>query len=156
MNTITYGEKKYSINETAHSAMSDEWKAILYKASYDRSFKAFYGEKTEIDRICNAGDSRLEEYTAEDFAKFPEDKPSGMTAPGFWAATCGTDEGEHFDNFWDAAEHILTDDKQNGGTWTAAEMVAALKAETPQTHYAMIEALMSVDVLEEIKEEEEE
>ena len=155
MNTISYANKEYSINEEALNSISDEWKAILYKANHDRRFNAFYGEQSEIDRICNAGSSRLEEYTAEEIAAHPDDMPSGLKGPGFWAVTCDSDDGEQFDNFWDAAEHIITDDKRNGGTWTASEMVAALKDGRPEPHFAMIEALMSIDILEEVKEEAE-
>ena len=155
MNTITYGNKEYSINTEALAAQGDEWKAIFFKGYSDRSFKGFYGDREEIESICNAGSSRLEEYTAEEIAKHPDDIPSGLEGPGFWTVTCDSDEGKHFDDFWSAAEHILTDDKQNGGTWTADEMVTALKARTPQTCFAMIEALISIDILEEVKEEAE-
>jgi hypothetical protein len=147
--TITYGNKEYSINTEALADQGDEWKAILFKGPADRNFKGFYGDREEIESICNAGSSRLEEYTAEEIAKRPDDMPSGLEGPGFWTVTCDSDEGELFEDFWSAAEHILTDDKQNGGTWTADEMVTALKARTPQTCFAMIEALMSIDILEE-------
>jgi hypothetical protein len=155
MNTITYGNKEYIINTEALAAQGDEWKAIIFKGYADRNFKCFHGDREEIESICNAGSSRLEEYTAEEIAKHPDDMPSGLEGPGFWTVTCDSDEGEQFEDFWSAAEHILTDDKQNGGTWTADEMVAALKARTPQTCFAMIEALMSIDILEEVKEEAE-
>ena len=36
MKTITYNDKEYTINEEALSGISDEWKAILYKANHDR------------------------------------------------------------------------------------------------------------------------
>ena len=165
MNTITYGNKEYSINTEALAAQGDEWKAIFFKGYADRHFKAFYGDRSEIESICNAGSSRLEEYTTEEIAAelaLPEDNRCSVAAGmlehpegGFWAVTCDSDEGEQFDDFWTAAEHIITNDKQNGGTWTADEMVAALKARTSQTCFAMIEALLSIDILEEVKEEEE-
>lgn len=162
MNTITYGNKEYSINTEALAAQGGDWKAIFYKGYGDRNFKGFYGDREEIEAICNAGSSRLEEYTAEEIAAelamLEEERCSvaagmlGHPEGGFWAVTCDSDEGKQFDDFWSAAEHILTDDKQNGGTWTADEMVAALKARTPQTCFAMIEALMSIDILEEVEE----
>lgn len=150
MNTITYASQQYSIKTEALAAQSDEWKAIFFKGYADRTFKGFYGDREEIEAICNAGSSRLEEYTAEEIARHPDDLPSGLEGPGFWTVTGDSDEGEQFDDFWSAAEHILTDDKQNGGTWTAEEMVAALQARTPQTCFAMVEALMSIGVLAEL------
>ena len=152
MNTITYGNKEYSINTEALAAQGDDWKAIFFKGYADRNFKSFYGDRVEIESICNAGSSRLEEYTAEEIAKHPDDMPSGLEGPGFWTVTCDSDEGEQFDDFWSAARHILTNDKQDGGIWTADDMVNALKARQPQTCFAMIEALMSIDILEEVEE----
>lgn len=152
MNTITYASQQFSINEQALAAQGDEWRAIFFKGNADRNFKGFYGDCDEIAAICNAGRTRLEEYTAEEIARHPDGMPSGLTGPGFWTVTCDSDEGKQFDDFWSAAEHILTDDKQNGGTWTADEMVAALKARTPQRCFAMVEALISIGILEEVEE----
>ncbi len=165
MNTITYGSKEYSINEDALKGISAEWKAILRKENHEKRFIGFFGEQSDLDDICNSGDSSLYEYSAEEIAAelaIDEDErcsvEQGMLKHpqgGFWARAYDSDSGKFFSNFWDGAEYILTHDARNGGTWTAEEMISALKAGTPQTHFAMIEALMSIDVIEEIKEEEE-
>lgn len=149
---ITYGGKSYCINEEALKGISAEWRCILSKGYADRSWNGWFGEPDDVDAICNA-DGRLEEYTAEDLKAFPDDKPAIVKGPCFFASTCDSDEGEVFADFWDAASYILTDDAQNGGTWTADEMIAALKKpHNPRTCFAMIEALTFTGALEEVEE----
>jgi hypothetical protein len=165
MKTITYSDKNYSVNEKALKGISADWKCILRKENHEKRFVGFYGEQSDLDEICNSGDSSLYEYSAEEIAAelaLDEDErcsvDQGMLSHpqgGFWARAYGSDEGKFFSDFWDGAKYILTHDGRNGGTWTATEMIAALTAETPQTHYAMIEALMSIDVLEPMPEESE-
>jgi hypothetical protein len=157
---IRVGKYNYRIDR---NEMPRDWRWVTVKKYSQSTPRHFDGDAEHFRRICNAGNSSLGEYSAEDVAKelaTPEEDrcsmPCGMLEypkGGFWWSI-GDSNGYFSKDFWDAVVEVLGYDTQSCCMWDSEEVLGLI--EMGREDKGMVDEMERLGVLTYVPDEEEE